>query len=313
MNWKIRTELCAVRRIEMTKKQFDVLVALEADRKSLTAQELAEMTGICAKEAEQLLAALTEQELVLDGMITKKGLEALEPYKTKRAIFIAAGFGSRLRPVTLQIAKPLVRVNGVRIIDTLIDGAMAAGIEEIYVVCGYLGEQFQQLKEKYPSIQLVTNNMYTEANNISSAYLVRDLLRNAYISEADLLLHNQVFDKYVFHSCYLGIPTDETDDWYFKTDDGGVICELGIGSKDCYRMLGISYWDREDGAKLPGHIAETFAMPGGKDEDWCYVPLVSFKQEYQVHVRQCAMDDIEEIDTYDELCAIDPSYKNFTA
>lgn len=76
-------------------------------------------------------------------------------------------------------------------------------------------------------------------------------------------------------------------------------------------MLGISYWDREDGAKLPGHIAETFAMPGGKDEDWCYVPLVSFKQEYQVHVRQCAMDDIEEIDTYDELCTVDPSYKNW--
>ena len=115
----------------------------------------------------------------------------------------------------------------------------------------------------------------------------------------------------LFHSCYLGIPTDETDDWYFKTNDQGCICELGIGSKDCYRMLGISYWDREDGAKLPEHVAATFAMPGGKDEDWCYVPLVSFKHEYQVHVRQCAMDDIEEIDTYDELCAIDPSYHSY--
>ena len=52
-------------------------------------------------------------------------------------------------------------------------------------------------------------------------------------------------------------------------------------------------------------------MPGGKDEDWCYVPLVSFKNEYQVHVRECAMDDIEEIDTYDELCAIDPSYLRY--
>jgi len=58
-------------------------------------------------------------------------------------------------------------------------------------------------------------------------------------------------------------------------------------------------------------VAATFHMPGGKDEDWCYVPLVSFKQEYQVHVRQCAMDDIEEIDTYAELCAIDPSYTNY--
>jgi hypothetical protein len=52
-------------------------------------------------------------------------------------------------------------------------------------------------------------------------------------------------------------------------------------------------------------------MPGGKDEDWCYVPLVSFKEEYQVHVRECDWGDIEEIDTFDELCAIDPSYNSY--
>ena len=280
----------------MTKKEFDILVALEA-KKSVAKDET--------------LAELTAAGLVCDGAITEKGLEALEPYKTKRVIFMAAGFGSRLRPVTLTTAKPLVKVNGVRIIDTLIDGAMKAGIEEIIVVCGYLGEQFVQLKEKYPQIKLVTNTIYDQANNIASVHLVREQLQNTYISEADLLLHKQVFDKYVFHSCYLGIPTDETDDWYFKTNDQGTICELGIGSTDCYRMLGISYWDREDGAKLSEHIDATFKMPGGKDEDWCYVPLVSFKSEYQVHVRECAMDDIEEIDTYDELCAIDPSYLSY--
>lgn len=295
----------------MTKKQFDVLVALEKERNGISAEILAENIGLPLSEVQTLMAELTARGLVRESKITDEGLEALAPYKTKRAIFIAAGFGSRLRPVTLQIAKPLVKVNGVRIIDTLIDGAMAAGIEEIYVVCGYLGEQFAQLKEKYPNINLVTNHMYNEANNISSVYLLRDRLANTYISEADLLLHNQVFDKYVFHSCYLGIPTDETDDWYFKTNEQGSICELGIGSKDCYRMLGISYWDAEDGAKLNEHVNATFHMPGGKDEDWCYVPLVSFKDAYQVHVRQCAMDDIEEIDTYDELCAIDPSYRNW--
>ena len=280
----------------MTKKEFDILVALEA-KKSVAQDET--------------LAALTAAGLVSDGAITQKGLEALEPYKTKRVIFMAAGFGSRLRPVTLEIAKPLVKVNGTRIIDTLIDGAMKAGIEEIIVVCGYLGEQFAQLKEKYPHIKLVTNPIYDSANNIASVHLVREQLQNTYISEADLLLHKQVFDKYVFHSCYLGIPTEETDDWYFKTNDQGTICELGIGSTNCYRMLGISYWDREDGAKLNEHIDATFKMPGGKDEDWCYVPLVSFKDAYQVHVRECAMDDIEEIDTYDELCAFDPSYLSY--
>lgn len=296
----------------MRKDFFDILVALEARGAVLSAEELAVRTGHSVAQVQAELMELTQQGLVSQGAITGQGLEALEPYKTKRAIFIAAGFGSRLRPVTLETAKPLVKVNGTRIIDTLIDGVMAAGVEEIYVVCGYLGEQFQQLKEKYPNINLVTNPIYTEANNISSVLLVREHLQNAYVLEADLLIHNKgIFDKYLYHSSYLGIPAQETDDWYFKTDEEGVIRELGIGSRDCYRMLGISYWDTQDGAKLPSHIEATFQMPGGKDEDWCYVPLVSFKEEYQVHVRECDWGDIEEIDTFDELCAIDPSYNSY--
>lgn len=296
----------------MKKQIFDILVALEKNRERLDAAQLAARTGLTQDAAAELAAELTRQGLICDGVITQAGVDALEPYKTKRAIFIAAGFGSRLRPVTLETAKPLVKVNGTRIIDTLIDGVMAAGIQEIYVVCGYLGEQFQQLKEKYPNINLVTNPIYTQANNISSVLLLRDKMRNAYVLEADLLLHNPgIFDKYLYHSSYLGIPTRETDDWYFKTDDQGIIRELGIVSTDCYRMLGISYWNAEDGAKLEEHVRLTFEMPGGKDEDWCYVPLVSFKSEYEVHVRECADGDIEEIDTFDELCAIDPSYNSY--
>ncbi len=295
----------------MKKEIFDILVVLEKNGK-LDAMELAEKIGASKEAITELLNELSAEGLINDNVITDKGLEALEPYRTKRAIFIAAGFGSRLRPVTFETPKPLVKVNGTRIIDTLIDGVMEAGIDEIYVVCGYLGDQFSQLKEKYPNINLVTNTMYTEANNISSVYLLREHLQNTYISEADLLLHNKgIFDKYLYHSSYLGIPTEETDDWYFKTNDEGVINELGIGSKDCYRMLGISYWDAKDGATLPAHIEATFNMPGGKDEDWCYVPLVSFKDEYKVHVRECANDDIEEIDTFDELCAVDPSYNSY--
>ncbi len=296
----------------MTEKQFKVLVALEKTSKDTELEILTMETGIDREELSAILEELKNDGLVSGNKITEKGLLALEPYKTKRAVFIAAGFGSRLLPVTNDRPKPLVKVNGTRIIDTLIDGVMEAGIEEIYVVCGYLGEQFSELKEKYPNITLVTNNMYAEANNISSAYLMRNHLKNAYILEADLYVHNKaIFDKYIYHSCYLGIPTDETDDWYFKTNDEGVIYEHGIGGKDCFRMLGISYWDEHDGRTLPEHIEKTFNMPGGKDEDWCYVPLVSFKDCYKVHVRTCKDGDIEKIHTFEELCAIDPFYNSY--
>ena len=128
--------------------------------------------------------------LVAEGFITPAGLSALEPYRARRAVFIAAGFGSRLAPITFNTPKPLVRVHGIRIIDRLIDACLKAGIDEIYIVRGYLSELFDQLLYKYPMVHFLENPAYNEANNISSALVARYLLPNAYVFEADLLISN---------------------------------------------------------------------------------------------------------------------------
>ena len=65
--------------------------------------------------------------------------------QVKRAIIMAAGIGKRMQPVTLATPKPLVKVNGIRMIDTVIQGLHNNGIHEIYVVVGYLKEQFLNL------------------------------------------------------------------------------------------------------------------------------------------------------------------------
>ena len=57
-------------------------------------------------------------------------------HKVKRAIVMAAGLGKRMQPVTLTTPKPLVKVNGVRMIDTVIKGLHENGITESYSVVG---------------------------------------------------------------------------------------------------------------------------------------------------------------------------------
>lgn len=289
-------------------KEFEVLVALEKTNEALSQRKLSEITNLSLGTVNKVLQDFLQQGLYDGERITKKGIEALEPYRVKRAIFLAAGFGSRMVPITLNTPKPLVRVNGKRIIDTLLDAVQKAGIEEVVVVRGYLGEQFDQLLYKYKNINFVENPIFNESNNISSAVCVRYLFENAYVLESDLLLANpNLIRKYEYHSNFLGIPVDKTDDWCFEVDNG-VITEQKIGGEKCYQMVGISYWNQEDGKKLSNDLNDVFTSPGGKERYWEQTALVYKKDNYKIHCRPCKFSDIVEIDTFNELKKIDKIY-----
>lgn len=293
----------------LTKKEFNALTLMERTGKSFSQRELSEALGVSLGTANKLSKELHDKQLCDGGHITDGGLAALEPYRVRRAVFIAAGFGSRLVPITFNTPKPLVRVHGTRIIDTLLDAVAAAGIPEIVIVRGYLGEQFDQLLYKYPNIKFVENPVYNEANNISSAVCVRYLLKNAYVLEADLVLKNRtLIRKYEYESNMLGIPVDRSDDWCLMTDGSGVITQETVGGLNCHQMVGISFWSEADGGKLAGDLDEVYRSPGGKERYWEQVPLVYKKENYSVHVRECSFEDITEIDTFNELKQIDKLY-----
>lgn len=294
--------------MSLSKNYFYYLSLLASGTLGGTSEDTRKPVNLAACSADVILQEFESLGLAAGGKITDKGLHYLEPYRAKRVIFMAAGLGSRMVPITINTPKPLVRVHGIRIIDRLIDACLAADIREIYIVRGYLGEQFDQLLIKYPMIQFLENSKYAEANNIGSAFVARHLLSNAYVMEADLLLLNpKLITKYHYNSDFLAIKKDYTNDWCFEVKDGVIVKEK-LGGEYCWQMVGISYWNREDGARLSEDIVSVYTSTDGKKRYWEQIPLDDRKTHYAIKVRECFDKDVVEIDTFDELKSIDSRY-----
>ncbi len=301
----------------MNKSEFDLLTLIYKNKKTRL-EDLSKVTRTPLARITQIVEKLKDDGILSESRkkeisISEKGELRLEPYRVRKMLIIAAGFGSRLVPVTLNTPKPLIRVNGTRIIDTILDTSLAAGIEDITIVRGYLSEQFDQLLYKYPNLKFVYNPYFNEANNISSLYISSSQVdaENMYIAEADLLISNpSIIEKYQWSSNYLGVPVKRTDDWCFtvSSDKDSKIQSLSVGGYDCYHMFGISFWAKTDVEKLYEDVRKAWLLPGGKEKYWDQVPLDIFKDDFSVSVRKCSFSDIAEIDTFRELQDIDHSY-----
>ena len=233
-------------------------------------------------------------------------------YIADKAIINAAGQGTRLRPVTLTTPKPLVKVNGRPMIETTIDGLHAWGITEIYVVVGYLKEQFAYLPEKYPDLTLIENPYYKDTNSISSMYCARDHIDNTLVMDADQIIADPaILDPHYEASGYNAAYCAEgVGEWICYVDDDDVILSSDPDSKDPgWQLLGISRWSPEDGAKLKAHLELEFEEKQNRKIYWDNIPLFVHADEYRLKIwRQENRWDIIEIDTLEELVERDPSY-----
>ena len=300
----------------MNRYEFEILAYIDKEgKKEYDTRILSNELRISASTAKVVLDKLMKMSYInkTNGTlsVTKKGYEALEPYRVNKAIILAAGFGSRMMPATADRPKPLVSINGVRILDTLLDAFIKVGIKDITIVRGYKKECFDELLTKYPSLTLVDNDIYARTNNISSVMKVLDKICHCYLCEADLYIMNpEIIKKYQYTSNILGAYSLETDDWSFRMDEKGCITNYQKGNTHCYNYYGISYWTQEDGEKLQVDFEQVYKEPGGEDYFWEFVPLVLRKDRYQVEIRHCEKADIMEIDNYYELAQLDPSYIN---
>lgn len=296
--------------------QFEILFFLEKNGNGVySLREIADTILFPGNVVQEELTHLAEEGLLQmnEGVlsITESGLTALEPYRVKSALIMAAGFGSRMVPATLDRPKPLVKVNGRRIIDTLLDALVSKGIRDITVIRGYKKEKFDELLVKYPFLKFVDNDAYDKTNNISSMNRVIEQIDCCYICEADFYITNpDVITKYHYTSDYLGAAVLETDDWCYDLVNGH-ITNYRKGGRYCWNAYGISFWNEADSRQLRKDLAETYRQPEGKDIFWEFVPLVKNREQYKVEVHPCQKKDIMEIDNFYELVQLDPSYKDY--
>lgn len=218
-----------------------------------------------------------------------------------KAIILAAGMGTRLRPLTNDTPKALVKVNGIPMMERQIEFLLEKGIKDITVVTGYLHEKFDYLTEKY-GVELIYNDKYSVYNNIYTMYLVKHLLPDAYILEGDVFLHHNVIEPNPETSLYFsGIKEDFKKEWVIQMDENDRVTDIEVrdGNNE-YIMCGISYWNKADGEKIVKKLNEVIEAGDFDTLYWDDI-VIDNLADVDVYLKRIGSTDTFEIDSVEDL------------
>ncbi|EHM47924.1 HAD-IIA family hydrolase [Hafnia alvei] len=232
-------------------------------------------------------------------------------------IILAAGVGSRLRPMTNDKPKCLVTVAGKPILEYQLNAYRKAGIKDIYIVVGYEGEKIRNYCKHIRDINItiIENEIYEDTNNMYSLYLVKEyaagknfILNNADLAIDDSLVKNMVkSDKSDLVAVDVGLFNDESmkvslnEDGYINDISKSVGEDSSFGcSIDFYKF------SEESSSVFFGEIERIVNKENNK-KDWTEIAMQRlFKSQFLKFLPfDIKHSPWVEIDNYDDLSSAD--------
>ena len=283
----------------MNKNCADICLYLKSN--SCKAQrELGDALHMSLGLVNKTLQLLEQQDyLTPDYTLTNRALSLIDEKSPRNAVILAAGYGMRMVPINTEFPKALIEINGERLIERLIRQLHAAGVDEIYVVAGFMKEKLEYLIDKY-NVKLLVNDQYMTSNNSYSLRLAENVLGNSYILPCDIWCRENPFSRSELYS------------WYMVKENYKISSEVRVNrNQDLIRvgkeqsgnaMIGISYLTREDAAAVCRNLNSL--DPSCFWEDALYEKKKT-DVRMRVKARQVSEKDVIEINSYEQLRDLD--------
>ena len=246
------------------------------------------------------------KELISEGYLdeeirpTEKALREAKEKAPKNAIILAAGFGMRMVPINTETPKGLLEIKGERLIECTIRQLHEVGITEIYIVVGFMKEQYEYLIDEY-GVDLIVAPDYTSKNNLHSLKTAADHLSNSYIIPCDIWCEKNPYSRNELYSWYMvsDLVDDDSTVRVNRKQELVVQKEQAGGNA----MIGICYL-LETEAEIVRERLEELGRDSRYDGAFWEETLYR-KDRMIVTARVVHAADAVEINTYEQLREID--------
>lgn len=281
-------------------QEKDILCAIY-QKTYLNQRIIAEYSGHSLGIVNKSIKSLIENGyLDNDIRLTDKAKMLFKNNRPRNAIILAAGFGMRMVPINTQTPKALIEIDGETLIERIIKQLHEVGIKNIYIVVGFMKEQFEYLIDEY-DVELIVNEKYTSKNNLHSLYLASDYLANSYIIPCDIWADRNPFSKHELYSWYMITDlVDDESDVRVNRKRELVMVSNGKGGNS---MIGISYLTKKEADIVRQRLQE---FDKNKRYDNVFWETTLYEGDRMiVPAKVVHASDFVEINTYEQLRELD--------